>query len=161
MKEMRSKRNIFTLKESRDKIDMFRLRPIVGVEGLYEMVDEKGRSCLDLDALQQKLNRLIKRELKNMLVMICQAIKVKGTSALYDFIEDDLLRKIERIPRAVEHNMWEVKSPAHGGRLFFVMDEEGQIIVSAVDKFATQDPMAQEKAINRGLNRWEKFLSEI
>lgn len=140
---------------------MLNIRPVTGVEGLYEMVDEKGCSCLDADAIRYKLGKQVKRELKNTLVLICQALRIRGMDALSDFIEEGLLKKIDRNSRAVEHNLWEIKNQAHGGRLFFIMDDEGQIIVSAVDKFATHDPKAQEKAIHRGLNRWENFLSKI
>lgn len=140
---------------------MLRIRPAAGVEGLYELIDEKGQSCLDADAIRSKLGKPVKRDLKNTLALICQALKIRGMGALLDFIEEGLLKKIDRNSRAVEHNLWEIRNPAHGGRLFFIMDEEGQIIVSAVDKFATQDSKAQDKAINRGINRWENFLSKI
>ena len=133
-----------------------KLRSVEGVAGLYEIVDD-GRSVFDLDAMKFSMPREIKRQLKNVLILICQTLSVKGQDGLEDFVTDGLLRKIERNARAVEHGLWEIRHPAHGGRLFFVMDDDGNVIVSAVDK-GFKDRSAQEKAINRGINRWEKFL---
>lgn len=134
-----------------------KLRIIEGPRNLYEIIDGKGHSVFDLDAAKFGMSRDIKRQLKNILIQICQTLTIKGLEGLNDFIADGLLKKIERNIRAVEHNLWEVRHPAHGGRLFFIMDEDGNVIVSAVDKQA-KDRAVQEKAINRGINRWEKFL---
>lgn len=139
---------------------MLKIRQVEDVEGLYEMLDENGHSYLDMDALRCKLGKHVKRELKNTLILVCRDLKIQGMNALSDFVDEGLLKKIDRNTRAVEHHLWEVRNPAHGGRIFFILDDEGQIIVSAVDKYA-KDSEAQEKAINRGLNRWEKFLSKF
>lgn len=134
-----------------------RLRAVEEVAGLYEILDGTGRSVFDLDAAKFGMSREIKRQLKNVLIQICQTLIIKGLKGLDDFISDGLLRKIERNARAVGHGLWEVRNPAHGGRLFFIMDDDGSVIVSAADK-GVKDRSAQEKAINRGINRWEKFL---
>ncbi|MBF0107370.1 MAG: hypothetical protein HQM16_18825 [Deltaproteobacteria bacterium] len=134
-----------------------KLKRISGVRALFEIVDETGLSVFDLDAAKYNMPRAIKRQLKSILIQICQAIEASGTPALIDYVENDLLKKIDKNQRAVDHNMWEVKSPAHGCRLFFIMDDNGNVIVSAVDK-RSADESVQDKAINRGLNRWEKIL---
>ncbi|MBF0107217.1 MAG: hypothetical protein HQM16_18045 [Deltaproteobacteria bacterium] len=132
-----------------------RLKGIAGVNSLYEIVDESGISVFDVDAAKYQIPRAIKRQLKSILIQICQAIEISGALAIIDYVENDFLKKIVKNQRAVKHNMWEVKNPAHGYRLFFIMDDNGNVIVSAVDKRSV-DVDAQDKAINRGLNRWEK-----
>ena len=138
---------------------MLKIRPVEDAPGLYEILNENGHSYLDMDSVRCKLGKQIKRELKNTLVLVCQALKIQGIRCLSDFVEEGLLKKIDRNTRAARHHLWEVRNPAHGGRIFFIMDDKGQIIVSAVDKYS-KDSKAQEKAINRGLNRWEEFLSK-
>lgn len=134
-----------------------KLRAIEGISGLYEIIDSNGHSAFDQDAAKFGMSREIKRELKNILVQVCLALHFKNLVAFDEFITHDLLKKIERNPKAIKHNLWEVRSSAHGGRLFFVMDKSGNIIVSAADK-RSKDRAAQEKAINRGINRWQKIL---
>lgn len=136
-----------------------KLRAVEGVKGLFEIVDDKERSVFDLDAAKFRMSREMKRQLKNILIQVCQALEFKGLAGLEEFIADDLLKKIERNARAEAHNLWEVRSPAHGGRLFFVLDGDGSVIVSAVDK-SGKERGVQEKAINRGINRWEKLLKD-
>jgi hypothetical protein len=135
------------------------IRAIQGVAGLYELIDENSQSVLNIDAVKYKLTREVKRQLKSILIQISQALAITGEEGLKDFIEAEVLKQIVKNPKAVEHNLWEVRSPAHGGRIFFIMDDDGNIIVSAVDK-NVKDSSAQEKAINRGVNRWEKFLKD-
>ena len=134
------------------------VRAVQGVIGLYELIDEKGQSVLDIDAVKCKLTREVKRQLKSILIQISQALVIDGRSGLKDFMEAEVLKQIIKNPKAVKHNLWEVRSSAHGGRIFFIMDDDGNIIVSAVDK-QIKDSSAQEKAINRGVNRWEKYLN--
>lgn len=135
------------------------LKQIQGVENLYELLDDRGRSCFEQDAMQFKMSREMKRGLKSTLILISRVLLDQGLDGLDEFVEDDLLRRIDKNEKALLHNMWEVKSPAHGGRLFFIIDEDDNIIVSAVDKQATTDPQAQDKAIKRGIKRWEKLLN--
>lgn len=133
-----------------------KLRAIEGVKGLYEIVDGD-RSVFDLDARKYGMPREMKRQLKSVLIQICQTISAKGSDGVEEFINDGFLKRIERNAKALEHGLWEIRHPAHGGRLFFIMDDDGNVIVSAVDKNA-KDRNAQEKAINRGINRWENLL---
>ena len=135
-----------------------KIRAVQGIAGLYELIDDKDHSVLDVDALKFKLDRGMKRQLKNILILVCQGLAIKGLEALNEFIQDDLLKKIERNVKAQKYDLWEVRHPAHGGRIFFIMDNKNNIIVSAVNKQSTKDNLSQEKAINRGINRWEKFL---
>lgn len=134
-----------------------KIRPVEGAYALYEIIDDNGHSSFDQDAAKFGMSREVKRQLKSVLIQVCQALAIKGEKGLKDFIADDLLKKIDKNYRAKEHNLWEIRDSAHGGRLFFIMDDDGTVIVSAVDK-RTKDQEAQDKAINRGLNRWEKIL---
>lgn len=133
-----------------------KLRAIEGIKGLYEIVDGN-RSVFDLDAAKFAMPRVMKRQLSILLIQVCQTLSYKGRAGLEEFINDGFLKRIERNAKALEHGLWEIRHPAHGGRLFFIMDDDGNVIVSAVDKNA-KDRNAQEKAINRGINRWENLL---
>lgn len=124
-----------------------------GTENLYRIADDQGRSCVDQDAIRFGLSKHRKRQLMKILIMLANGLICSGKKSLLEYEKKTLIKKIDKNERAIKHNLYEVRSSAHGGRLFFVLNNSSIIVVSAVDKQISKDKFAQSKAINRGRNR--------
>ena len=114
----------------------------------------------DIDAVKFKLERQQKIELIVKLKLICNDLIINGKSILNNYIRKGILKKIIHNKKAEKFNLWEVRSPAHGGRIFFIIDNSENIVVSAVDKAFSIITKPQERAIQRGIKRWETYLKK-
>lgn len=126
---------------------------------LYVLMDGD-KNVLSADAVKFKLSKEHKRTLLNDLQNICRDYLIEGEAGLEDHAKNGVLRKIEKDKKARQHNMWEVKSPRHGGRIFFMIQDDGNFIVAAVDKNFLRFGKTQDQAIRRGVNRWETYLKQ-
>lgn len=138
-----------------------RFKRVKKYENIFVLVDENGRSVLDLDAVKFGLDRKRKFEMLDILSTISESLQFQGSLCLSQYIQDGILKRIEGSQKAQKYNLWEVRSSSHGGRIFFRIDEMGQVIVSAVDKQLVQKSTAQDEAINRGIKRWEALLKRL
>lgn len=114
----------------------------------------------NIDAIKFKLDKQRKNELLILLKLVCHDLVTHGERVLGAYVKKGIVKKIVKNKRASDYNMWEVRSPAHGGRIFFMRDPIGNVIVSAADKGMSLIPKPQDRAINTGVKRWERFLKD-
>lgn len=126
---------------------------------LYVLLDH-GQNVLNADAVKFRLSKERKKSLLNDLQNVCRDYLLEGERGLKDYIDADVLRKITKDEKAARHDMWEVKSPKHGGRIFFMIQNDGNFVVSAVDKSLSRLGSPQAQAIRRGVKRWEAYLKQ-
>lgn len=120
-------------------------------ENLF-VLTEDGQNVLYKDCLKYRISRQ-KREIvfNNLLT----AIKLfeEGVS-LRTFQDRGILKKLVYQPKTRLYDVWEIRDEGLGTRLIFIWEKPNTIIVSAV----TKRMGSLTQAINRGVNRWKKYL---
>lgn len=137
----------------------FRLKQIDETNNLF-VIMENGQSVLHGDAVRFGLSKNEKNTLLAELKSFCNAFEIDPVSALRKFTDDEILKRLDRdIKAKAQGNLWEIRSPEHGGRIFFILSDDGSVIVSAVNKnVKSKSGKPQTEAINRGVNRWKALL---
>jgi hypothetical protein len=121
------------------------------------VIFEDDQSVLDSDAIKSGLLRSQKRELFKNIRSLAKALRTSGIETLQDYKVVGILKKMDRQRSLAGLNLWEVRSDGHGGRIFFILESQNCIIVSAVDKFQAN----QDQAIDRGATRWKALLKNL
>lgn len=140
----------------------FRLERIEETNNLFVIMEDE-QSVLHGDAIRFGLSKNEKNALLAELKSFCNAIEIDPALALKKFTDDEILKKLDRDKKAkAQGNLWEVRSPEHGGRIIFILNDDGSVIVSAVNKnVKSKSGKPQTEAINRGVNRWKALLNNL
>ena len=122
------------------------------IEEQIGVLEEDGKNVLFADCVEFKVSKEERHFLfRKLMVLVCL---LKAGTDLTPMIEEGYLAPLDQDPRCKKYNLWEIRDPGRGGRLFFVMDKPDAIIISAVSKRYG----SQKQAINRGIKRWETYL---
>ena len=118
------------------------------------MLEEDGHNVLLRDCLEFGVSKQDKKHLLRVLVMVAE--KLGSYETLEPLIEEEWIKQLVRQEKVLFENIWEARHPGNNARIIFVIREDDSIIIAAVNK--SQGSLSQ--AVNRGVNRWKKFLKE-
>lgn len=127
---------------------------ILNIENGIWVLVEDGYNVLLSDSAKFGINKQERKQLFRLLLVIAERL-TKGES-LEPLIKAEMIKKLTRQEKTIFENVWEVRNLSGGGRIIFVRRDPDSIIVSAVVK--VHGSLSQ--AVNRGVNRWRKFLRE-
>lgn len=127
---------------------------IIEIEEILWVLTENGRNVLLEDCQKFGISRTDRFFILGLLYSIVEAIRLGDP--LESFIEDGVLKKLDRQPKVQTADVWEIRDTGRQTRLIFVRDKMDSIIVSAVSKLHG----SLSQAINRGVNRWTNYLKQ-
>lgn len=127
---------------------------IIEIELGIRVLAENDKNVFTSDCQRFRISKEDKKLIYQLLLTIAETIQEGGS--LDPHIKKGILKKLERQPKALAHNLWEVRDEGRGTRLIFTIQHPYSIIVSAVSK----NKGSLNQAVNRGANRWIKYLKQ-
>lgn len=121
--------------------------------GLW-VLEEEGQNVLLKDCLKFGLEKAER-------IWLFQTLQdfvgeIQEGRAIEDFIDQGLVKRLDRQKETEGFDLWEVRDPGRAGRIIFIRKDPDVIIIAAVDK----GRFSHGQAIRRGVRRWKNYLKE-
>lgn len=123
-------------------------------EGLW-VLEEEGQNVLLKDCLQFGVGKSERKHLLRILLVMVE--KLRSGEMFDPLIQQGWIKKLTRQEKTFFENVWEARDPGSHARVIFVIKDPETVIVAAVDKMKS----SLSQAVNRGINRWRKYLKSI